>query len=161
PPILLFNGTGTSPNDVTAVEEILKEQQLSYSTVNSAQLNAMSESRLRSHQLLIIPGGDFMVIGKGLLPSTTAKVRGAVQDGLNYLGICAGGFLAGDSTDNSLNLTDGVRFGVYSAEGQGVRKAAVAISGPDAPPLDHYWELGPKFAGWGAVVGKYPDGTPA
>ena len=29
------------------------------------------------------------------------------------------------------------------------------------PALEHYWEDGPQFTGWGAVVGKYPDGTPA
>jgi len=29
------------------------------------------------------------------------------------------------------------------------------------PPLQHYWEDGPVLAGWGDVVGKYPDGTPA
>ena len=26
---------------------------------------------------------------------------------------------------------------------------------------NQYWEDGPQLAGWGAVVGKYPDGTPA
>jgi hypothetical protein len=37
----------------------------------------------------------------------------------------------------------------------------VAITGPAAPSLDQYWEDGPQFTGWGAVVGKYHDGTPA
>lgn len=161
PPILLFNGTGTSPNDVAAVESILKEQRLDYSTVNSAQLNDMSESRLRSYQLLIIPGGNYIAIGKGLLPDTTAKVHDTVQKGLNYLGICAGGLLAGDCVDNGLNLTSGVRFGFYSAVNRGIHKAAVPISGAGTPTLDQYWEDGPQFTGWGAVVGKYPDGTPA
>ena len=27
--------------------------------------------------------------------------------------------------------------------------------------LEHYWEDGPQLSGWGAVIGKYPDGTPA
>ncbi|MEO8662171.1 MAG: hypothetical protein ABI693_27145 [Bryobacteraceae bacterium] len=27
--------------------------------------------------------------------------------------------------------------------------------------LDQYWEAGPQPTGWGAVAGKYPDGTPA
>jgi len=43
-PILLFIGTGTSPNDVAAVETILKSNRLNYSTVNSSQLNEMAES---------------------------------------------------------------------------------------------------------------------
>jgi len=43
--------------------------------------------------------------------------------------VCAGGFFAGDSGYNGLNLTSGVRFGFYAAEARGVRKAAVAITG--------------------------------
>jgi hypothetical protein len=80
PPILLFNGTGTSPNDVAAVERILNEQHLQYSTTNSVELNNMSESRLRSYRLLIIPGGNYIAMGNGVMPSTTAKIRDAVQN---------------------------------------------------------------------------------
>jgi glutamine amidotransferase-like uncharacterized protein len=161
-PILLFDGTGTSPGDVAAVETILNSNHLNYSTVNSSQLNHMSESQLRGYRLLIVPGGNFINIGNSLNASTTATVRNAVQNGLNYLGICGGGFFAGNSGYyNGLNLTSGVSFSFYSAENQGMRKAAVAIAGPGAPTLDQYWEDGPQFSGWGAVVGKYPDGTPA
>ncbi|MDQ6708482.1 MAG: hypothetical protein M3Z85_21190 [Acidobacteriota bacterium] len=80
---------------------------------------------------------------------------------MNYLGICAGGFFAGDSGYNGLNLTSGVRFRFYAAEARGIRKAAVAIATAGAPTLDQYWEDGPEFTGWGAVIGKYPDGTAA
>jgi glutamine amidotransferase-like uncharacterized protein len=152
---------GTSPGDVSAVETILNNGRLNYSTVNSSQLNEMGESQLRGHRLLIVPGGNFIDIGAGLTAGATANVRNAVQNGLNYLGVCAGGFLAGNTGFNSLNLTSGVRFGFYSAENQGIRKAAVAITTAGAPPLEQYWEDGPQFTGWGAVVGKYPDGTPA
>lgn len=159
-PILLFDGTGTSANDVKAVEGILKSKQLDYSTVNSSQLNGMREAEIRGHRLLIVPGGNFVDIGNSLTTSTTAKIRSAVENGLNYLGICAGGFFAGNSPYNGLNLTSGVRFGFYSAENRGIRRAAVPISGAGSA-LDQYWEDGPQFTGWGAVVGKYPDGTPA
>ena len=160
-PILVFKGKGTSPNDVAAVETILNGNHLSYSTVNSSQLNAMGESRIRGYRLLIVPGGNFIDIGNGLTSNTTANIRNAVQSGLNYLGICAGGFFAGNSGFNGLNLTSGVRFGFYSAEDRGIRKGAVPITGAGAPTLEQYWEDGPQFTGWGAVVGKYPDGTPA
>ena len=161
-PILLFNGTGTSPNDVAAVGEILNSNKLNYATVNSSQLNQMSESRVRTYRLLIVPGGNFIDMGNSLTSSTTANIRKAVQNGLNYLGICAGAFLAGDSGYyNSLNLTSGVRFSFYSGENQGIRKAAVAIAFPGEPTLDQYWENGPQFAGWGTIVAKYPDGTSA
>ena len=160
-PILLFNGTGASHNDVAAVETILTSNGLDYSTVNSSQLNTMGEAEIGKHRLLIIPGGNFIDIGNGLTSSTGATVRNAVQHGLNYLGICAGAFLAGDTIPNGLNLTSGVRFGFYAAEDRGIRKAAVAITIPGAATLDQYWEDGPQLAGWGTVVGTYPDGTPA
>ena len=161
PPILLFNGTGTSVNDVAAVEAILKDNHLDYSTVNSARLNGMGQSQLMAYRLMIVPGGNFITIGDNLTPITTANIHHAVQGGLNYLGICAGAFLAGHGSYNSLNLTSGVRFGFYADENRGIRKAAVAIAGVDTPALDQYWEDGPQLSGWGAVVGKYPDGTPA
>src|SRR5258705_6946549 len=99
----------------------------------------MGESQLRGYRLLIVPGGNFIDIGNSLTSSTTASIRNAVRDGLNYLGICAGGFLAGTSGYKGLNLTSGVRFGFYAAESRGIRKAAVANPVAGAPPLDQYW----------------------
>jgi len=95
PTILLFNGNGTSPNDVAAIEKISNENDFSYTTANSQQLNEMSESQLKAYRLLIVPGGNFEQIGNGLTSSTAANVRNAVHGGLNYLGICAGAFFAG------------------------------------------------------------------
>ena len=77
------------------------------------------------------------------------------------LPLIAGGILAGNIPENGLNLTDGVRFGFYSLVDNGVHKAAVEITGVGTPAIEHYWEDGPQFTGWGAVVGRYPDGTPA
>jgi hypothetical protein len=81
--ILLFNGTGTSPNDVAAVETILNSNHLNYSTVNSSQLNEMGEAPIRGYRLLIVPGGNFIEIGNSLTSSTTANIRSAVRNGLN------------------------------------------------------------------------------
>ena len=162
-PILLFNGTGASPDDVAALESILDSDHLAYSTVNSQQLNEMSEPQMRGHRLLIVPGGNFVDMGHSLTSNTATNNRSAVHDGLNYLGICAGGFLAGSFPEpyRGLNLTSGVKFGFYAAEGRGIRKAAVAIAIAGGPTFDHYWEDGPQFTGWGEVVGRYPDGSPA
>jgi glutamine amidotransferase-like uncharacterized protein len=102
-------------------------------------------------------------MGKSLSPDTTAVVRNAVKGGMNYLGLCAGGFLAGSfpAPYNSFDLSSGVQFGFYSAVKSGVRKAAVRITSADGTALDQYWEDGPQFTGWGEVVAKYPDGAPA
>src|SRR6476659_5468952 len=162
-PILLFSGNGTSTGDIAAVEHILKDQHLAYSTATSRQLNGMSASQLMTSRLLVLTCSTFSDMAGSLTPGTTANIRDAVRSGLNYLGICAGAFLAGDGRGhyNSVNLTSGVRFGFYSAESRGTRKAAVAISDVNSPSIEHYWEDGPELTGWGTIVGKYPDGTPA
>lgn len=160
-PVLLFDGIGTSPNDVTAVRALLRSRSLDYATVNTERLNGMSEAELRVHRLLIVPGGNYIAVGKGLTPRTATNVQSAVQGGLNYLGICAGGILAGNVPDGGLNLTKGVRFDFYAVVNRGVHKSAVLVSVAGAPAVEHYWEDGPQFTGWGEVVGKYPDGTPA
>jgi glutamine amidotransferase-like uncharacterized protein len=161
-PILLFNGTGISSNDVAALQETLENNHLSYSTVNSQALNLMSQSALLRYRLLIVPGGNFIVMGNSLTTPGATNIRFAVQHGLNYLGICAGAFLAGNSAYyHGFNLTSGVKFGFYSAEYQGLHKTSVSIQSPEAPTLDQYWEDGPQLSGWGMVVAKYPDNTPA
>ena len=116
-------------------------------------------------RLTLRPGhGPWCRVATGLEPIARGfQCREAVHRGLNYLGICAGAFLAGDGHGhyNGLDLTSGVRFGFYAAENRGVRRAAVAVTGVNTPAIEHYWEDGPELTGWGAVVAKYPDGTPA
>jgi glutamine amidotransferase-like uncharacterized protein len=159
--ILLFDGNGTSAGDVSAVETVLERAHLDYSTASSVQLNRMSPTQLHAYRLLIVPGGDFVKIGNGLTATTAANLRGAVRDGVNYLGICAGAFFAGNSPYNGLNLTSGMHFPFYAAEARGIRKAAVQIMIAGSSPIEQYWEDGPQLSGWGDVVAKFDDGTPA
>jgi glutamine amidotransferase-like uncharacterized protein len=159
--ILLFSGKGTSPEDVLAIEAVLDNNHLSYATVSSAQLNAMSTAQLREYRLFIIPGGNFIQIANNLTFGTTVNLRSAIDHGLNYLGICAGGFFAGHLRGyNSLDLTGGVQFRFYDA-GRGIGKAVVSVAVAGGPALEQYWEYGPQLSGWGSAIGKYPDGTPA
>lgn len=159
--VLLFAGQGTSANDVAAIESLLRQSRVDYATATSRQMNALSVPELHAYRLLIVPGGNFEEIGNGLTAETTARVRAAVGEGLNYLGICAGAFFAGASPYNGLNLTSGVRFPFYRLENQGIRKARVLIKTSDGSPLEIYWEDGPQLTGWGKVIARYPDGTPA
>ena len=173
-PVLLFTGTGSSANDVAAIETILDSGHFSYSTVNSLEFNRMTEPQISGYRLLIVPGGDFVAMGNSLTARTATNVRNAVKGGMNYLGICAGGFLAGrfPAPYNSFDLGSGVKFGFYAPEKNAslpgyqnskyeTRKAVVNITTAEGLALDQYWESGPRFTGWGDVVGKYPDGTPA
>jgi hypothetical protein len=160
-PILLFNGTGTSRNDVAAIANLLEDKGLAYNTADTTELGQMSESQLMAYRLIIFPGGNYITMGNHLTPETTRRVRNAVNRGVNYLGICAGALLAGHAQCNSLDLTSGVRFGFYEVVNRGIHKSAVPIACAEAPVTEHYWEDGPQLSGWGLVVGKYPDGTPA
>lgn len=160
-PVLLFAGDGASRNDVAAIEAILKANNIQYSTASSRQLNAMSEADIREFQLLIVPGGNFIEMGNSLNARTAANIRRSIEQGVHYLGICGGAFLAGDAAPNALNLASGAKFRFYSAEERGVRKAAVAVTGSNGETLDQYWEDGPQLNGWGDIVSKYSDGTAA
>lgn len=159
--VLLFNGTGTSSTDVAAVEAQLSTLKLTYATANTAQLDAMTETQLNAYKLFIVPGGNSITIGNNLSNTATTNVRNAVSNGLHYLGICAGGFFGGYSIYNGLDLTSGVWFNFYADHFKGINKEPVEISFPSGGPLDIYWQDGPQFTGWGNIVGKFPDGTPA
>lgn len=164
PSVLLFNGTGTSSSDVSAVETILNNLKLSYATANSSQLNGMSTSSMSAYKLFLMPGGDAITISKNLKSGTITNLHNAiVNNGLHYLGICAGAFFAGDSgVYDYLALTpSGVWFNYYADEFKGIHKEAVEIKASDGSKLDQYWQDGPQLSGWGSIVGKYPDGTPA
>ena len=50
--VLLFDGHGTSPGDVTALKRILSESHVGYSTADSPRLEGMSESELSAYRLL-------------------------------------------------------------------------------------------------------------
>jgi glutamine amidotransferase-like uncharacterized protein len=161
-PVLLYNGTGTSTNDVTAIESVLATLNLKYSTANTSQIEAMSESDLSAYKLLIVPGGNSIKIGNSLSRTATTNIHNAVtNDGLHYLGICAGGFFGGYSIYNGLNLTNGVWFNFYADENLGIHKESVMLSFPNIPSMDMYWQDGPQLSGWGSIISKYPDGTPA
>jgi Biotin-protein ligase, N terminal len=161
-PVLLYTGNGASSPDVAALEAILGKLSIGYTTADSAQLNAMSEQQLGGYKLIIIPGGNSITIGGSLTGSTTSGIRGAVQQyGVHYLGVCAGAFFGGYSIYNGVNLTSGAAFNFYADESKGIHIEPVEISFPNSGPLDMYWQDGPQLSGWGAVVAKFPDGTPA
>lgn len=164
PSVLLFVGTGTSSGDVSAVKTILGNLKLSYATATSSQLNGMSETALKAYKLFLMPGGNAITISQYLSSTTITNLHNAiVNDGLHYLGICAGAFFAGDSgIYHYLALTpSGIWFNYYADEFKGISKEAVEIKGADGKTLDQYWQDGPQLSGWGSIVGKYPDGTPA
>jgi hypothetical protein len=162
-PVLIFNGTGTSSGAVSAIENVVHNMGLAYQTVNSSQLDSMTQSKLATYRLFIVPGGNSITIGKYLTSKATTTVRSTIsQNGLNYLGLCAGGFFGGYSSYYKvLNLTSGVWFKFFADYYKGIHKESVMISFPSQSKLDIYWENGPALTGWGRVVGRYPNGSAA
>jgi hypothetical protein len=162
-PVLIFNGTGTSSTAVSAIENVVHNLGIAYHTVNSSQLDSLTQSKLATYRLFIVPGGNSITIGKYLTSKATTTVRSAIsQNGLNYLGMCAGGFFGGYSSYYKvLNLTSGVWFKFFADYYKGIHKESVLISFPSRSKLDIYWQNGPSLTGWGKVVGRYPNGTAA
>lgn len=158
--ILLFAGNGTSSGDVSAVKSLLSSLGMAYTTLTSSQLNSMSVSQLTAHRLFIMPGGNAVTIGQYLTKTATSNMRQAISNGMHYLGLCAGGFFAGKSTYNRLQMT-GVIYKFFSAYYLGINKEAVNIKLSSGTKYDVYWQYGPQLSGWGYVVAKYPDGTAA
>lgn len=159
--VLVYNGSGTSSTDVAAVESIVSSLHLSYHTANQSELDKMSVSQLLGYRLFLMPGGNAITISGNLSRTATSNVRSAVSSGLNYLGICAGGFFSGSSAyHNFTDLTAGVWFNVYNT-GRGTGKEAISISFPGGVKRDIYWQDGPNLNGWGKVVAKYPNGVTA
>jgi glutamine amidotransferase-like uncharacterized protein len=161
-PVLLYVGAGATGSDVTALEAILKSLNLGYTAVNQTELGSMTEPQLGGYKLMIVPGGDSIVIGQSVGATAPSAIRNAVnQYGMHYLGICAGAFFGAYSTYNGVDLTSGVGFNFYSAEFEGIHVEPVLIALADGTTLDMYWQDGPQLSGWGNVVAKFPDGTPA
>ena len=161
-PVLLFVGEGSSELDVTAIEGILGNLKIAYKPVNSSDLNAMSEAQLGGYKLIIIPGGNSITIGENLSAQTVSAIQTAVQGyGVHYLGLCAGAFFGGYSDYNGVNLTGGIAFDFYADEFKGIHQEAVLLSLASGQSIDVYWQDGPQLSGWGSVVAKFPDGTPA
>ncbi|HET9405942.1 MAG TPA: BPL-N domain-containing protein [Candidatus Sulfotelmatobacter sp.] len=161
-PVLLYVGAGTSSSDVSAIESVLGTLHVGFTTATGSQLEALDEAHLGGYKLIIIPGGNSITIGQNLSANAAANIRTAVTGyGVHYLGVCAGAFFGGYSIYNGVDLTSGVFFNFYAAEFQGIHIEPVQLTFPNRAPLDVYWQDGPQLSGWGNVVARFPDGTPA
>src|ERR1700742_4051747 len=77
--VLLFNGAGTSREDVAALEDLLDQNHVPFATADSAGLNEMDAAQLRQKRLLVIPGGNFEKMGNNLSAAASANIRRAVE----------------------------------------------------------------------------------
>jgi glutamine amidotransferase-like uncharacterized protein len=97
---VVFAGAGTCDGCAAAVAKLLRQQQYQVRLVDEHQLDAAA---LRSAELYVQPGGsdDIMDTLNVLSDSQMQWIRDFVQQGGQYLGICAGGYLAAQYADQA------------------------------------------------------------
>jgi hypothetical protein len=175
PQVLLFRGVGVAQDEADQVELLLSAAGISWVSADSSgtngslNLNIMTQAQLAAYGLIIVPGGNSIIIGDNLSSTTIANVRNAVRNGVNYLGICAGMFFADGDSDaqhggpfNNLNLTGGGYTDFYQDYPAYVREAVTLTFADNRQPFQITWWDGPMIrGGWGTVLARYPDGTAA
>lgn len=169
-PVLILQGASIWPAEVDSLADILIEHKVSYREIDPSELEQMPLGDLDAYSLLIIPGGDAPTITASMSATTHAKLRTAVQErGLNYLGFCAGAWLAvapapepGQDTSYGIGLVDlplEEQTIFYKQQKHFTITQAVF---PDGSRRDMLWYGGPITPDVpGAVVARYPDGKPA
>jgi len=92
---LIFNGDGVDKTGTASVVKILTSHGLTYVTITSAQFNAMTADEMAQYRLLIWPGGSNAEMDASITASARKNARTAVvEKGVNYIGFCAGAFIA-------------------------------------------------------------------
>lgn len=172
---LLFNGAGTWSTEVTQLRSIFTAHGVTYQEVSSSQLNAMSTDELAQFGMIVWPGGYGSTQTSSLTTATKDHVREAVQvRGVNYIGFCAGAFVAvnpmpapGTDPDYGIAIVPGPMLKYYALEAGFEKSGKIDLamtqqSFADGTQRDIVWYGGPMTPNvLGGVVSKYPDGTPA
>jgi hypothetical protein len=141
---------------------------MSYQTATSDQLNAMSLSQLSSFTIIVWPGGDSNQMDASLTSTTKSRVRQAVQSGVNYVGFCAGAWMAVGPAPGASNsgwgfsLVTGDYLKEYAPGGQYPVSAIVPVTFATGQTRDLVWWDGPYLPTLaGSVIARYPGGSAA
>jgi len=168
--VLLFNGKGISTSDWQTTEKIVNSMGLSYSLINSSEMNAMSLTSLRKYGMIIVPGGYRGTIMSGLTNAAQLNIKKAVRDyGVSYLGICAGAFAAVGTLANTNTVSEydlaviyGKHLSVWWPNSQHPTADMVKVTFPNKTTRWLVWWGGPSTPEWkGGVIARYADGKPA
>lgn len=172
--VLLLSSEGTWQAEVESLAYILYHHGTSYREISSRELNQLPLKTLLEFKLFIIPGGNSAHILQSLSIPTRIKLRSAVRThGLNYLGLCAGAYLAvspdprpGEKLEASLRDSLGLVNGPYltpahlAQSGQSVVLDSALF--PDGSTQELLWYGGPETPFFpGGVIAQYSDQTPA
>lgn len=167
---LIYEGTGTWKSEVDSLKATLYAHQATYQTIDEGGLDSISLAELAHFKLIIFSGGDAPTIVRNMREETHEKLRIAVQEeGLNYLGFCAGAWMAvapapdpGKDVSYGLGVVAGPLLEQNYLYKQGREFAIARASFPGGHQRDLLWYGGPITPNIpGGVIAKYPDGTPA
>ncbi len=167
---MVFTGDGTWGTEINSLEGILANHHATYQEINSEQLESLSLSDLAQFGVLIFPGGQGATQAKSVSADTHDRLRKAIQqEGVGYLGLCAGAFIAvaptppvGQDVSYGFGIVNGPVPDYYFLEDQGIDISMTLHSFPDGTTQDILWYGGPVTPdGPGVVIAKYPNGNPA
>ncbi|MGZ3697454.1 MAG: BPL-N domain-containing protein [Bdellovibrionota bacterium] len=167
---MIYDGDGVWGTEVTNIEALLDQNHVTYHAVSSAELGAMTVDQMANYGVFIVPGGSGGTEAGSVSAATHANLREAVQKrGLNYIGFCAGAFVAvapapkaGGDVSYGFGIVDGPELNYAFYENQGQDLTMSLESFPDGTTKDLLYYGGPVTPNVaGGVIAKYSDGTPA
>lgn len=92
--VLIYGGVLSWNDEIDSIKGLLTAQNKTYVEYNDAKMNSLSLEDLKGFSLVIFPGGNSDRVSENLTPETKRHLRDAiVENGLNYLGLCAGAWL--------------------------------------------------------------------
>ncbi|OFZ30663.1 MAG: hypothetical protein A2622_13415 [Bdellovibrionales bacterium RIFCSPHIGHO2_01_FULL_40_29] len=168
--VLIYGGPGSWKAEIAALKNILFHQSLSYEVLKPNEINQMMESDYAKYKAIIFAGGDAPTVRQALSLQTRHYIRRAVQtQGLNYLGFCAGAWLAvapepapGQDVVYGLGVIDGPVQELTQLSKMGLKYALDRSIFPDGSQRNLLWYGGPITPNHaGSIVAKYSDGTAA
>lgn len=167
--VMIYNGSGAWTDEVGSLESIMSGAGITYTEVTDTTMNSMAATDYAQYGMMLFPGGSGTDMLDALNDTTRTNVMNAVrQTGVNYLGFCAGAFMAVSPAPSAggapdfFSIIQAPEEDYYYLENQGVDEQMVEISFPSGSTDNILWYGGPVTPdATGGVIAKYPTGDPA
>lgn len=168
--VLIYSGPGSWGAEIASLKEILFANGSTYEILSPQKLNRFTVEDYLKYKAILFAGGDAPTVRKVLSTETHARLREAVQvHGLNYIGFCAGAWLAvapapapDEDVVYGLGVVDGPVLTLNFLAKQNRNFALDYAIFPDGSRRHLLWYGGPITPDVpGGVIAKYSDGTPA
>ncbi len=172
PPVaLVYRGPGTCEGCAESLATLLGRAGYQTRYVGPAALQR--EATFADATLYAQPGGDetmqvFHAIGAAHWPAVAERLRAFVARGGAYLGICLGGFLAGEWLDDGLTIKG---LDLLDGDVSAFKHTPTDYHEDQVIPIDWlhpttrrrhvYFQEGPYFDAAGTVFARYVDGSTA